>query len=55
MERSNTISYLTFDATVGRNSTFKGLTRAQEEELGGVEFRVSKFSSFIGKMMNYWL
>lgn len=43
VERSNTISYLTFDATVGRNSAFRGLTRAQEEELGGVEFRVGIF------------
>lgn len=35
------VSYLTFDATVGRNSKFRKLTTAQQEELGGVEYRVS--------------
>jgi hypothetical protein len=32
--------YISFGATVGRNSRFKHLTKAQEEELGGVEYRV---------------
>lgn len=32
--------YITFDAIVGRNSRFKALSTAQQEELGGVEFRV---------------
>ncbi|GAA6035920.1 hypothetical protein JCM8097_005165 [Rhodosporidiobolus ruineniae] len=33
------VSYITFDAVVGRNSKFHGLTSAQQEELGGVEYR----------------
>lgn len=35
------VSYISFDAVVGRNSRFHDLTSAQEEELGGVEYRVS--------------
>lgn len=36
-------SYLTFDlVNVGANSRFGGLTAAQREELGGVEYRVSR-------------
>lgn len=31
--------YLTFDATVSRNSRFHQLTEAQRDELGGVEYR----------------
>lgn len=34
------VNYISFDAVVGRNSHFKSLTTAQEEELGGVEYRV---------------
>jgi hypothetical protein len=37
---SRSVPYISFDATVGRNSRFKHLTKAQEEELGGVEYRV---------------
>ncbi|KAH9944580.1 TrkH-domain-containing protein [Amylocystis lapponica] len=33
------VSYITFEATVGRNSVFKRLTHEQLEELGGVEYR----------------
>ncbi|EED83408.1 predicted protein, partial [Postia placenta Mad-698-R] len=33
------VSYISFEATVGRNSRFRALTRDQQEELGGVEFR----------------
>lgn len=33
------VSYLTFDAIVGRNSAFQMLTSEQLEELGGVEYR----------------
>ena len=33
------VPYLSFDATVGPNSTFEELTEEQLEELGGVEFR----------------
>lgn len=31
--------YISFDAQIGRNSTFRRLTKAQQEELGGVEYR----------------
>lgn len=34
------VSYISFDATVGRNSRFYNLTSAQKEELGGIEYRV---------------
>lgn len=37
------VTYISFDAVVGRNSKFHGLTTAQQEELGGVEYRVSHF------------
>jgi hypothetical protein len=33
------VSYIGFDAIVGRNSSFHLLTRTQVEELGGVEYR----------------
>lgn len=39
--RIKPVSYISFDAVVGRNSKFHGLTTAQEEELGGIEYRVS--------------
>lgn len=41
--RIKPVSYISFDAVVGRNSKFHNLTTAQEEELGGVEYRVSRF------------
>ena len=37
---SKLVNYLTFDATVGRNSRFHNLTAEQQEELGGIEYRV---------------
>ncbi|KAI0645210.1 cation transport protein-domain-containing protein [Trametes meyenii] len=33
------VPYISFEATVGRNSVFQSLTREQLEELGGVEYR----------------
>jgi len=36
---AKSVPYITFDAVVGRNSTFRLLTREQWEELGGVEYR----------------
>ena len=36
---SRPVVYITFDALVGRNSTFHDLTREQIEELCGVEFK----------------
>lgn len=45
--RSRTVNYISFDAVVGRNSKFKGLTTAQQEELGGVEYRVSSHAQLV--------
>lgn len=36
------VSYISFDAVVGRNSRFYSLTSKQRDELGGVEYRVSE-------------
>jgi hypothetical protein len=33
------VPYISFDATVGRNSAFRLLTNEQMEELGGIEYR----------------
>ena len=33
------VSYISFEAVVGRNSTFRMLTRGQMEEIGGIEYR----------------
>ncbi|KAF8841742.1 TrkH-domain-containing protein [Paxillus ammoniavirescens] len=38
-ESSKPVAYISFDAVVGRNSTFHMLTYEQLEELGGVEYR----------------
>ena len=35
-------NYLSWQPTIGRNSNFLGLTRAQKDELGGVEYRAIK-------------
>lgn len=37
------VSYISFDAVVGRNSRFYSLTSAQRDELGGIEYRVGCF------------
>lgn len=37
--QGNGAPYVTFDAIVGRNSKFHGLTEENLEELGGVEYR----------------
>jgi potassium uptake Trk family protein len=64
---SKPVPYLTFDATVSRNSRFQELTEAQRDELGGVEYRaidlLSKilpayfliFQLFIITMVAPWL
>lgn len=46
------VSYITFDAVVGRNSHFHGLTTAQQEELGGVEYRA--LSVLFKIVIAYW-
>lgn len=33
------VTYISFDAVVGRNSRFEQLTKEQMDELGGVEYR----------------
>lgn len=38
----NTLPYLSWDATVGRNSNFVDLTEEQRDELGGIEYRSLK-------------
>lgn len=47
------VSYITFDAVVGRNSRFHGLTTAQQEELGGVEYRA--LSVLFKIVLGYWI
>ncbi|BGP12490.1 hypothetical protein JCM10213_005472 [Rhodosporidiobolus nylandii] len=47
------VSYITFDAVVGRNSKFHGLTTAQQEELGGVEYRA--LTLLLRIVVCYWL
>ncbi|KOG98486.1 Trk1p [Saccharomyces eubayanus] len=42
LTRSGTKNYLSWQPTIGRNSNFLGLTRAQKDELGGVEYRAIK-------------
>jgi hypothetical protein len=50
--RIKPVSYISFDAVVGRNSKFHGLTTAQEEELGGVEYRVRLFNFPTGTLIS---
>jgi Cation transport protein len=38
----DTLPYLSWNATVGRNSAFVALTEEQREELGGIEYRALK-------------
>lgn len=38
LSRTMSTNYLSWQPTIGRNSTFMGLSRAQKEELGGVEY-----------------
>ncbi|KAI9852001.1 MAG: low affinity potassium transporter [Thelocarpon superellum] len=47
------IPYLSWTPTVGRNSTFLGLTEDQREELGGVEYRALKTLTLI--LMLYYV
>ncbi|WVQ71233.1 hypothetical protein IAR50_000758 [Cryptococcus sp. DSM 104548] len=39
MAEGKEVPYISFAATVGRNSRFQGLTKEQMDELGGVEYR----------------
>ena len=38
-EGTRLVSYISFEAVVGRNSKFEKLSKAELEELGGVEYR----------------
>jgi hypothetical protein len=40
-------TYISFAATVGRNSRFTGLTEEQMDELGGVEYRSLRILLYI--------
>lgn len=46
------VSYISFDALVGRNSRFHALTKAQQEELGGIEYRA--LTLLIKIVICYW-
>lgn len=49
------VPYITFEAIVGRNSTFPLLTEAQLEELGGVEYRALNALQWIIACVNICL
>ncbi|CAI4043575.1 hypothetical protein SKDZ_10G0870 [Saccharomyces kudriavzevii ZP591] len=42
LSKGTSKNYLSWQPTIGRNSNFLGLTRAQKDELGGVEYRAIK-------------
>ena len=42
LSRTMSTNYLSWQPTIGRNSTFVGLTKDQRDELGGVEYRAIK-------------
>jgi hypothetical protein len=44
---SNTIPYLSWEPTIGRNSAFVDLSEQQREELGGIEYRALKTLAWI--------
>jgi len=47
------VDYITFAATVGRNSLFHNLTDEQMDELGGVEYRALRLLFWI--VLTYWI
>jgi Trk-type K+ transport system membrane component len=47
------LPYLSYAATIGRNSTFVDLTEEQREELGGIEYRALKTLAWI--LMCYYI
>lgn len=46
-DKDESIPYLSWEPTVGRNSAFVDLTEAQREELGGIEYRSLKSLALI--------
>lgn len=53
VENRDETPYLSWNATPGRNSTFIGLTEAQRDELGGIEYRSLKTLAVI--LITYYL
>ncbi|KAA1076364.1 low affinity potassium transporter [Puccinia graminis f. sp. tritici] len=53
IQEVKTVSYIKFNAIVGRNSNFLTLTSAQEEELGGLEYRA--LSMLLKVVIGYWI
>lgn len=49
----DTLPYLSWSATIGRNSAFVNLTEDQREELGGIEYRALKTLALI--LITYFL
>ena len=49
----DTLPYLSWSATTGRNSTFVNLTEEQREELGGIEYRALKTLAVV--LITYFL
>ncbi|KAI9374617.1 cation transport protein-domain-containing protein [Aspergillus egyptiacus] len=48
-----TLPYLSWDATVGRNSNFIALTEEQRDELGGIEYRALKTLAIV--LISYYV
>ncbi|TID22901.1 Efflux pump [Venturia nashicola] len=46
-QTSDPLPYLSYAATIGRNSTFVDLTEEQREELGGIEYRALKTLAWV--------
>jgi Trk-type K+ transport system membrane component len=51
-QSSDPLPYLSYSATIGRNSTFVDLTEEQREELGGIEYRSLKTLAWV--LMTYY-
>jgi potassium uptake Trk family protein len=51
-QTSDPLPYLSYAATIGRNSTFVDLTEEQREELGGIEYRSLKTLAWV--LMGYY-
>jgi Trk-type K+ transport system membrane component len=51
-QNSDPLPYLSYAATIGRNSTFVDLTEEQREELGGIEYRSLKTLAWV--LMAYY-
>lgn len=52
-DKEEAMPYLSWEATVGRNSMFVDLTEEQREELGGIEYRSLKSLALV-LMCYYW-